>query len=172
MRFPLVQSIVSLHNGQIAVRSHGPGLGSEFEVSLPLTDKRPTTATIDDSPAELNVRVVVIEDNADSREMLEELLKMDGYVVSTAKDGTQGLQTIASQQPDVALVDLGLPGIDGYEVARRVRSELTNQSIRLIALTGYGRPIDRDAVFAAGFDEHLVKPVDPDDLARILRRPK
>ena len=168
----LAQSIVSLHNGQIIVRSRGPGLGSEFEVCLPLTDKRPTLTTIDDSPAESNIRVVIIEDNSDSREMLEQLLTMDGYVVTTARDGTQGLQTIASQQPEVALVDLGLPGIDGYEVARRVRSELTNRSIRLIALTGYGRSIDRDAVFAAGFDEHLVKPIDPEDLVRILRKHK
>jgi len=168
----LVQSIVSLHEGQVTVRSQGPGLGSEFEVRLPITLKQPMEAAADELQPETNVSVVIVEDNADSREMLESLLKMDGYKVATAENGQQGYQTIVSQNPDVALVDLGLPGIDGYEIARRVRSELSDRPIRLIALTGYGRSVDRDAVFAAGFDEHLVKPVDPDDIVRILRKPR
>ncbi len=168
----LVQSIVRLHEGQVTVRSPGPGLGSEFEVRLPTTLKQPIEAVTDKLPPDTNVSVVIVEDNADSREMLESLLKMDGYKVATAEDGQQGYQTIVSQNPDVALVDLGLPGIDGYEIARRVRSELSDRPIRLIALTGYGRAVDRDAVFAAGFDEHLVKPVDPDDIVRILRKPR
>ncbi len=167
----LVQSIVRLHGGQVTVRSDGPGTGSEFEVRLPITDRRPADDVADESVTDADTRVVLVEDNADSREMLESLLKMDGYEVTTAQDGQQGYETIIKQQPDVALVDLGLPGIDGYEVARRVRVELAGRRIRLIALTGYGRSVDRDAVFAAGFDEHLVKPVDPDDLVRILRRP-
>jgi two-component system CheB/CheR fusion protein len=168
----LVQSIVSLHEGQVTVRSQGPGSGSEFEVRLPITLNQPAEAVADELPPETNVSVVIVEDNADSREMLESLLKMDGYKVATAEDGQQGYQTIVLQNPDVALVDLGLPGIDGYEIARRVRSELSDRPIRLIALTGYGRSVDRDAVFAAGFDEHLVKPVDPDDIVRILRKPR
>jgi two-component system CheB/CheR fusion protein len=168
----LVQSIVRLHEGQVTVRSPGPGLGSEFEVRLPITSKLPAEAVADEILPETNVSIVIVEDNADSREMLESLLKMDGYKVTSAEDGQQGYQAIASQNPDVALVDLGLPGIDGYEIARRVRSELSERPIRLIALTGYGRSVDRDAVFAAGFDEHLVKPVDPDDIVRILRKPR
>jgi two-component system CheB/CheR fusion protein len=168
----LVQSIVSLHEGSVSVRSQGAGLGSEFEVRLPVTSRRPADVKADVLQPPAHVSVVIVEDNADSREMLESLLKMDGYEVTTAEDGQQGYQTILAKDPDVALVDLGLPGIDGYEVARRVRSEMTNRPIRLIALTGYGRSVDRQAVFAAGFDEHLVKPVDPEDLARILRKPR
>ena len=168
----LVQSIISLHNGQVTVHSQGPGLGSEFEVRLPLTNKRPCLEVVDSSPTEVNVSVVIVEDNADNREMLKELLKMDGFEVTTAEDGQLGLQTIILQQPDIALIDLGLPIIDGYEIARRVRSEPSKKPIRLIALTGYGRSIDRAAVFAAGFDEHLVKPVDPDELTRLLRKPR
>jgi two-component system CheB/CheR fusion protein len=168
----LVQSIVHLHGGQVTVRSDGPNTGSEFDVRLPITDRQPTDDIADESLSDAGARVVLVEDNADSREMLESLLKMDGYEITTAEDGQQGYETIIRQQPDVALVDLGLPGIDGYEVARRVRAEFASRPIRLIALTGYGRSVDRDAVFAAGFDEHLVKPVDPDDLVRILRRPR
>jgi two-component system CheB/CheR fusion protein len=167
----LVQSIVRLHGGQIAVRSEGVGRGSEFEVRLPLTDKRPEEAETPGHERDASARVLIIEDNPDNRELLESLLKLDGYDATSAPDGLRGFEAIATRRPDVALVDIELPGIDGLEVARKVRSELSDRSIRLVALTGYGRAVDRDAVFAAGFDEHLVKPVNPEDLARVLRKP-
>lgn len=166
----LARSIVHLHGGQISVHSEGAGRGSEFEIRLPLTNKQPSHAPAKASQPDTSVSVLIVEDNSDSREMLESLLKMDGYEVRTAEDGRQGYEAILVDAPDVALVDIGLPGMDGYEVAKKVRAELREKPIRLVALTGYGRSIDRNAVFAAGFDEHLVKPVDPDDLARVLRK--
>ena len=165
----MVRRIVQLHGGQVTVRSDGLDKGSEFEVRIPLTTKRPEEAVIEPATPDTNLRILIVEDNDDSRELLKSLLRMDGYEVMAAADGLEGYEAIARERPDVALVDVGLPGIDGYEVARKVRGELADQSIRLVALTGYGRSEDRAAVSDAGFDEHLVKPVDPADLARVLR---
>ncbi len=168
----MVRTIVELHGGKIILRSEGPGKGCEFEVRLPLTAKRPSTKVPKTEPRDTNIRVLIVEDNPDSRDLLESLLKMDGYTVTAVPDGASGLEAIRSDHPDVALVDIGLPGIDGYDVARRVRANLTDRPVRLVALTGYGRTVDREAVFEAGFDEHLVKPVDPEELARVLRKPR
>ena len=112
--------------------------------------------------------MLIVEDNADSREMLAQLLRMDGCNVTVAVDGNQGLEAIRREKFDLALVDIGLPGIDGYEVARQVRGSSGGDGIYLVALTGYGRPEDRLAVLEAGFDEHLVKPVKPSELDRVL----
>ena len=116
--------------------------------------------------------MLLVEDNADAREMLRTLLELDGYQVQVAENGKVGLEMLLQSRPDVALVDIGLPEVDGYEVARRVRKSLDNGDVYLVALTGYGQHKDRAAVFAAGFDEHLVKPVDLRALARILSRPR
>jgi two-component system CheB/CheR fusion protein len=166
----MVKTIVELHGGRINIRSDGEGQGSEFEVRFPITSKRPETAEANGEAPDTNLKVLIVEDSDDSRELLAMLLKLDGYDVATAPDGTQGYEAILAQLPDVALVDIGLPGRNGYEVARKVRKELADQPIRLVALTGYGRSVDRDAVFAAGFDDHLVKPVGPEELKRTLRR--
>jgi two-component system, chemotaxis family, CheB/CheR fusion protein len=114
--------------------------------------------------------VLIVEDDADNREMLRQLMELDGHRVITAGDGAAGLQAMAEHRPDVALVDLRLPVLNGYEVARRARADADCRCVRLIALTGYGRVQDRQAVLEAGFDEHLVKPVDPDELSRALAR--
>jgi CheY-like chemotaxis protein len=110
--------------------------------------------------------VVIVEDNADSREMLRTLLELEGYDAHGAADGAEGLDAIVSLQPDIALVDVGLPGLDGYEVARRARKDAPRT--RLIALTGYGQPDDLRHSTAAGFDAHVVKPIDPGALLRLL----
>ncbi len=117
-------------------------------------------------------RVLLVEDNADAREMLRTLLELDGHHVEVAENGRRGLDLLLQERPDVALVDIGLPELDGYEVARRARQSLDNGDVYLVALTGYGQQKDRAAVHAAGFDEHLVKPVNPAELARILNRPR
>ena len=114
-------------------------------------------------------RVLVIEDNEDARAALAALLEIEGYVVDSAPEGASGVELVRANRPDVALVDIGLPGIDGYEVARRIRALGAPQPF-LIALTGYGRPEDRQRALDAGFDTHLVKPVDPTDLANLLSR--
>jgi two-component system, sensor histidine kinase len=114
-------------------------------------------------------KVLLIEDNADAREALRALLELDGYIVDAAADGLEGLDLARTKAPTVALVDIGLPGFDGYEVARRMRA-LPEPPPVMIALTGYSEPEDRQRAKEAGFDAHLVKPVDPEDLSRLLAR--
>lgn len=166
----MIRTLVQLHGGRVSLHSDGIGKGSEFHVCLPITDKRPFVTQESPVPPGSGMKVVIVEDSTDSRNLLVQLLKLDGYEVSSAGDGITGCEAILNGRPDVALVDIGLPGMDGYEVAKKVRAEIQNRSIRLVALTGYGRAIDREAVLAAGFDEHLIKPVDPVDLARVLHR--
>ena len=169
----LVRTLVEMHGGTVTAHSEGLGHGSQFVIRLPLASKPPTKSTEQHSvTAGVVNRVLVVEDNADSRNMLQTLLKLDGFQVEVAEDGQQGLDAILAQLPDVALIDIGLPELDGYEVARRVRKQLSNSVVRLVALTGYGQAKDREAVFQAGFDEHLVKPVSPQDLARVLSTPR
>jgi two-component system, sensor histidine kinase len=112
-------------------------------------------------------RILLIEDNADAREALRALLELDGYEVHAAADGSEGLDLARTKTPEVALIDIGLPGFDGYEVARRLKT-LPAPAPVMIALTGYSEPDDRQRGKDAGFAAHLVKPVDPDDLARTL----
>jgi CheY-like chemotaxis protein len=154
----------------VTVESAGRGQGSKFSVRLPLTAKRPDNTPAVAVPKSKGKRVLVVEDNADSRATLEHLLRFDGFHVLTAADGVAGLEAIRREQPDVALLDIGLPGMSGYEIAKQVRAEFDGQPIRLVALTGYGRAEDHTSVMEAGFDEHLVKPVSRDDLLRVLRK--
>ena len=165
----LVRTLVAMHGGTVSARSDGIGRGSEFVVRLPLTTELGPAVTTERPSAVLaGTRVLIVEDNSDSREMLAQLLRMDGCNVTVAVDGNQGLESIRREKFDLALVDIGLPGIDGYEVARQVRGGSGRNGVYLVALTGYGRPEDRLAVLEAGFDEHLVKPVKPSELARVL----
>jgi CheY-like chemotaxis protein len=113
-------------------------------------------------------RLVLVEDNPDIGETLRDLLQILGHRVELAADGLRGVQLALATRPDAALVDIGLPGIDGYEVARRLRASDAGKDMLLVALTGYGRPEDRDRALASGFDAHLVKPVDPDELNDLL----
>lgn len=169
----LVRSLVDLHGGTIAAFSEGPGKGSEFVVQLPPGPQPDEeSAATDDGPrCRAPQRILLIEDNADSRQMLRTLLEMEGFSVEDVGDGRHGLELLLHDHFDVALVDIGLPGIDGFEIARQVRASPRGQAIRLVALTGYGRPADCEATCKAGFDEHLVKPIRRDDLARILQLP-
>lgn len=112
--------------------------------------------------------VLIVEDNEDAREMLALLLEGRGFTVGTARDGNEGVEKASSGEWDVAIVDIGLPGLDGYEVARRVRAAEAGDGVTLIALSGYGRPEDRARSADAGFDRHLVKPVEPSVLFDLL----
>lgn len=168
----LVRALVEMHQGTIRAFSEGLGHGSRFVVRLPLTSK-PLEAPKKEPlvAAQAVTRVLLVEDNPDSRNMLQKLLTLNGFHVDTAEDGQRGLDAILAKRPEVALIDIGLPELDGYEVARRVRQQLCSSEVRLVALTGYGQSQDRTAAFQAGFDEHLTKPVSPCDLARVLNRP-
>lgn len=167
----LVRRLAEMHGGSASVQSDGPDKGSEFTVRLPATEPRapappvPVPARASPSPAR---SILLIEDNDDARETLRILLEMAGHRVETANDGAAGLERALAMQPDVALVDVGLPKMDGYEVARRLRAAPGVRQPFLVALTGYGLPEDRQRAFDAGFDAHVVKPVDNDTLAQVL----
>jgi CheY-like chemotaxis protein len=119
------------------------------------------------TPAPVGRSILIVEDNADARDALRVLLELEGHTVEAAGEGHQAIEIARAKDPDVALVDIGLPGIDGYEVARRVRGQGGRRPV-LIALTGYGQPEDRRRATEAGFDQMLVKPVDPVALAELL----
>ncbi len=163
----LVKSLVALHGGTIDVESDGLGKGSEFIVRMPRAGTAQPLVdhgeAIDGEAArghDLRPRpIVLVDDSPDVRESLKEFLEYRGHTVQTAVDGPKGLACILDSQPVLALVDIGLPGIDGYEVARRVREALGSR-IRLVAISGYGQPKDKAAAQAAGFDRHFTKPVD------------
>jgi len=121
-----------------------------------------------DLPSATPRRIVVVEDHADSRDALQTLLTLDGHHVEAAADGRAGLGLILDTRPEVALIDVGLPELDGYEVARQVRRASGGTTIRLIALTGYGQSYDRTRAQEAGFDLHLTKPVEPRELRKVL----
>ena len=165
----LVRRLTELHGGSVGVRSDGPGRGSEFEIRLPSV---PGFASATKPALQTTVqprKVLVVEDNADARDMIRMLLTLRGHDVHAAPDGSTGVKVALEIRPHVALVDIGLPGIDGYEVARNIRMRLDGE-IRLVAMTGYGLPEDRERARAAGFDEHIVKPVEEAELMRVIAR--
>lgn len=164
----LVKGLVELHGGKVGVASDGIGRGSEFTVTLPRLEARVPESTAErceDSDRQ-KLRVLVVEDNDDSRALLKSLIEAFGHDVQVAADGIAGVAAALSGEPDVMLVDIGLPGLDGYGVARRVRA--TARDVRLIAISGYGQPEDRKRAFDAGFDVHCTKPVDVRRLERLL----
>lgn len=168
----LVRKLVDFHSGTVTGRSAGLGKGSEFIVELPLSSRRSKEqrggAKISPKGGRRVKRIVVVEDIEDARKMLVALLEADGYEVTSAADGEAGLQLIIQERPDLAIVDIGLPKLDGYEVARRVRQEIPTGELRLVALTGYGQDSDHELVMRAGFDTHLVKPLNHTRLEKIL----
>jgi PAS domain S-box-containing protein len=169
----LVRRLVELHGGTVEATSPGPDRGSRFTVRLRATSApRPGSEAARRGVAWSVAprRILIIEDNADARAMLRSLLQSAGHEVHEAADGRQGLDMALSLRPDVALIDLGLPGLDGYEVARQLRVADERRKILLVAVTGYGSSDDRERSLLAGFDVHLVKPVDPDLLAGVLAR--
>jgi len=167
----LVRALVELHGGTVTAVSDGDGTGSEFAVRLPLTTLSEPARTQDGVPLPTppsGMKIVIVEDNADSREMLCAMLRQAGLVCYDAADGLAGLRTIDAVAPDVVILDVGLPEMDGLEVARRIRANPRHAGVHLIALTGYGRSGDRVATTQAGFDCHLVKPVQPAELLTLL----
>jgi CheY-like chemotaxis protein len=156
----IARAIAELHGGSLGARSEGVGRGATFAAR----GKPPAAG------AARRRRVLVVEDNADIREALRLLLGLWGHDVLLAESGDQGLQLALQSAPDVALIDIGLPGMSGYELAARIRARAHERpgAIRLIAMTGYGQPADRARAAHAGFDEHLLKPVDADVLGDIV----
>jgi CheY-like chemotaxis protein len=170
-----------MHGGRIEARSEGSGCGSDFVVYLPAQRgkqaprERDSSAqpaahqrpTVDDTQ-----RLLLVDDNADALLMLASLLELEGYEVHTASDGRGALDAAERLQPDVVLLDIGLPDINGYEVARLLRAQPALRDILLVAVTGYGQAADRRRSAAAGFDHHLVKPINFNELSPLLARLK
>lgn len=164
----LCRGLIELHQGTIAVHSEGRGLGAEFSIRLPIAS---TPASETSSQPHVDVRatrILIVEDNEDAAMMLSELLEIQGHHVRVAGDGRQALDHLRSQTPDIVLCDLGLPGMSGYELARRIREEGAWKGLPLVALTGYGQQEDKARAARAGFNAHLIKPVDIVAIQRAL----
>jgi PAS domain S-box-containing protein len=172
----LVRRLVELHGGSVEAHSAGPGKGSEFVIYLPL-------ATVGESKGEMagptaaagvpsvgRCRILVVDDNMDSAESMATLLRLDSHEVRVAYDGLAAVESALAFRPQVVLLDIGLPGLDGYEVARRLRLSDETKDIFLIALTGYGRTEDRVKALTSGFNYHITKPVDPGELDMIIKK--
>jgi CheY-like chemotaxis protein len=169
----LVRRMVELHGGRVAARSEGLGHGSCFEVRLPAPAVAlPKPAPLAEQPAAAPLhRVLVVDDNVDAATSLALLLRLQGSETDTAYDGDEAVTVAAERRPDVVLLDIGLPRRNGYDVCRAIRAEPWGRKITMIALTGWGQEQDRQRSAAAGFDHHLVKPVDPAALSRLLAAP-
>jgi CheY-like chemotaxis protein len=172
----LVRNLVSLHDGKVEARSEGPGKGSTFTVRLRALEGAPEKAA---QPAATGLlvrravnprRILVVDDNEDALEMLRELLLSAGHEVRTATNGPSALQIVERFQPEIALLDIGLPAMDGYELATRLRARMGAQAPQLMALTGYGQEADRVRSEAAGFMLHLVKPLETSQLLETIAR--
>ncbi|MBC5767189.1 ATP-binding protein [Ramlibacter albus] len=167
----IVRMLVERHGGRVAASSDGEGRGSRFTVTLPAIEAG--AATVANEPAApanapSGLRLMIVDDNADAAETLAELLRVVGCEVRCAGDGDSALRLLDEYRPQLALLDIGLPGYDGYELATRMRGDPRTSGMKLVALTGYGRDNDRQRALAARFDEHLVKPVEADRLFRTL----
>ncbi|KAA1259599.1 Aerobic respiration control sensor protein ArcB [Rubripirellula obstinata] len=168
----LVRTLVEAHGGTVNAESKGRGHGTTVSINLPLaSEPEQESGMISDASESSNGMprtVVLIEDIDDSRKMLSSLLSLDGHIVHACEDGESGAEAILQNCPDLALVDIGLPGIDGYEVARRTRDQPRCRDTHIVALTGFGQSHDVEKALEAGFDGHLVKPIDPDELTKLL----
>jgi two-component system CheB/CheR fusion protein len=174
----LVQRLITLHGGAVQAHSEGPGRGSEFVVRLPIREepaivreatpasRRPADPVSSPGPAR---RILIVDDNRDAAQALCILLEADGHEVRVASDGASGLDMARAYRPEVVLLDIGLPKMDGYEIAKRIRSDPAMEGTVLVAVTGYGQMHDRARASASGFHHHLVKPVEFTALQEVLR---
>ena len=165
----LARRLVEMHGGDIAAHSDGPGKGSTFTITMPVCQERGTQAPtrLVDMPR-VECRVLIIDDNRDAANTMAMLVEELGGSTSIAHDATSGLQALEDTAPDVVFLDIGMPGIDGYETCRQMRRRRSNKAMVIIAVTGWGQPQDKQRALDAGFDAHLTKPVELETLARIL----
>jgi len=167
----LVRRLVELHGGSVEGRSEGPGRGSEFVVRLPAPGALPSELSGAEVRAENGdrpLRTLVVDDSMDTAQILACILERWGHEVVVTYDGPQAIEEAKARRPDVVLLDIGMPGMDGYEVARHLREAVGKEKVVLVAVTGYGREEDRSRAQEAGFDYHMLKPVDPEDLKILL----
>jgi two-component system CheB/CheR fusion protein len=167
----LVRQLVEMHGGRVGAKSEGPGKGSEFTVWLPTAREQAPDAPsrpVEEARSDIRRRVLIVEDNPDARESLAMLLEMEGHEVRSAQDGDTALEIVEEFQPEVVVLDIGLPKMDGFEVIKRLRTRTGGMQPTVIAVTGYGQAEDRLRTEEAGFDRHLTKPVDPKEVMAIV----
>jgi PAS domain S-box-containing protein len=169
----LSKQLVGLHGGRIELESAGAGQGSEFRVTLPLSEWRERSVAASASVPAASVmarqrRVLIVDDNHDAAESLAMLLRLAESTVATAADGPRALEMLETFEPEIVLLDIGMPGMDGYDVARRMRASSRGKELVLVALTGWGQASDKRRAIEAGFDEHMTKPMDPAELHGLL----
>jgi signal transduction histidine kinase/ActR/RegA family two-component response regulator len=167
----LSKGVVGLHGGTLDAESAGPGRGSKFVVRIPrrtISVATAEAAPVNATPRAQKRRVLIADDNRDAADSLAMLLEMEGHAVTVVHDGQQALASIEASRPDVALLDIGMPELDGYEVARRVRGDTRTRKLVLIAVTGWGQEADKARAAAAGFDLHFTKPIEPQRLIELL----
>ncbi len=168
----LAKHLVEMHGGTLEAHSEGVGLGSEFVLRLPILIDAPTPSATDSPGTEsppTRRTILVVDDNEDSAMSLSMLLEVNGHETHVAHDGAQAVEAAATVKPDVVLLDIGMPMMNGYEACRRIRAAPGGANILLVALTGWGQDEDRQRTHEAGFDHHLVKPVDPQALMQLIR---
>ena len=165
--------MVDLHGGRVEARSAGPGFGSEFIVTIPVgaCKSTDTAARADEEPPVDGggLKVLVVDDNRDAADTCSALLELSGHSVRTAYTGHEALAIAAKTRPHVVLTDIGLPDIDGYEVAAKIKAAPWGRRTALVAVTGWGQESDKQRAFSAGFSHHLTKPIDPDTLESLLQ---
>jgi signal transduction histidine kinase/ActR/RegA family two-component response regulator len=164
----VVKKLVEMHGGEVVARSPGLGYGSEFEIRLPRSKAPEAAETPSRVAGVAKRRVLVVDDNVDAADSLAQLLRLEGHDTETAYTARSALERFEAYSPDLVLLDIGLPEMDGYEVAFRLKQRSSARRVAIVALTGYGQSDDRDRALAAGFDDHLVKPVSYGELQRIL----
>jgi len=172
----LTRGLVQLHGGSIEARSDGPGKGATFTARLPIVSTKVHTgegevqrAAVVHASGSLRLRLVIADDNRDAAESLAMLMRLEGHEVHLAHDGASALTTVGNVRPDAALLDIGMPGLSGYEVARAVRADSRLHGIYLVAITGWGQAADKARALSEGFDVHMTKPVDVHRLLDLLQ---
>jgi CheY-like chemotaxis protein len=165
----LARRLAEMHGGQIVAHSEGPGQGSTFTITMPVCHALPARPSVRqlDLP-HVACRVVIVDDNRDAAKTMSMFVEELGGSTRIAHDAASGLEAVQDYQPDIVFLDIGMPGIDGYEMCRRMRQRQSQKAIVIIAVTGWGQSQDKQRALEAGFDAHLTKPVDTEVLARIL----
>jgi CheY-like chemotaxis protein len=173
----VVKRIVEMHGGSVAVASGGPGQGSQFTVRLPISHEtvaapEPKSSHRREQPKAPSRKILVVDDNVDAAVTISALLKKWGHQVQAVYSGQSALEAVHNFRPEIILLDIGLPGMSGYDVAKNLRAEPAAQGVIIAALTGYGQEADRKRSWESGFDYHLTKPPDPHILESLLASPR